>query len=176
MAPIDQNSYDEKDEYNNRFLNDAELMAKVIRSKPIEDVLSSEYSAVIYSGGSGPMWDFPNNPHVNRITREIYESDGIVSAICHGPVALVGVRLSNGKHLIEGRKVTAFTNEEEADIKQLNILPFLLQDELIERGANHVPGKPWAENVVVDGRIITGQNPASASIVAKKIIEQLEIK
>jgi putative intracellular protease/amidase len=76
--------------------------------------------------------------------------------------------------LVTGKKVSAFTNEEEGQLKQTHILPFLLQDKLIERGAKHVHGKPWKENVVVDGRLITGQNPASAATVAKRIIDQLK--
>ena len=120
------------------------------------------------------MWDFPNNKHINRIAAAIYENKGIVSAICHGPAALIDIKLSNGKYLVSGRRIAAFTNEEEEDLKQVHILPFLLQDKLIERGAQHIYGKPWKENVVVDGRLITGQNPASATKVAEKIIEQIK--
>ena len=174
MAPIDPKSYDDQDEDNNRFLSDAALMSKVIRSLPINSINSGEYAAVIYSGGSGTMWDFPDNEHIKNIAKEIYEDDGIVSAICHGPAALVNVKLSDGQYLVADKKVAAFTNDEEADIKQTDILPFLLQDTLIARGADYIYGKSWAENVVVDGRLITGQNPASARTVATKIIEALE--
>jgi len=176
MAPIDSDSYDDKDEQNNRFLKDAELLSKVIKSSPIESIDPSDYGVVIYSGGSGTMWDFPNNEHVNRISKEIYESNGIVSAICHGPAALIDVKLSDGNYLVSGRNIASFTNDEEADLDQIEILPFLLQDKLIERGAHHVYGKSWAENVVVDGRLITGQNPASAKQVATKIIEHFKAK
>ncbi|MDC3332627.1 type 1 glutamine amidotransferase domain-containing protein [bacterium] len=176
MAPIDADSYDDKDEHNNRFLKDAELMSKVIKSIPIASIEPSDYSVVLYSGGSGTMWDFPNNEHVNRITRVIYENNGLVSAVCHGPAALIDVKLSNGNYLVSGKKIAAFTNDEEADIGQTDILPFLLQDKLKERGAHHAYGKSWAENVVVDGRLITGQNPASAKKVATTIIEYLKSK
>jgi len=176
MAPIDPDSFDDQDVYNNRFLKDAELLSLVIRTSPIKNVAPSDYDAVIYSGGSGTMWDFPNNKHVNRIAKEIYESNGLVSAICHGPSALIDVKLSNGDYLVSGKRVAAFTNDEEVDIEQLEILPFLLQDKLKERGAHHVYGKSWAENVVVDGRLITGQNPASAKKVGTKIIEYFESK
>ncbi|ROS00184.1 putative intracellular protease/amidase [Sinobacterium caligoides] len=174
MAPIDPGSYDDKDEYNNRFLKDPELLSKVIKSIPIENIDPADYSAVIYSGGSGTMWDFPNNAHVDRLTKAIYESNGIVSAICHGPAALINVKLSDGSYLIAGKKIAAFTNDEEADIGQTEILPFLLQDKLLEIGADHIYAKSWAENVVVDGRLITGQNPASAKKVATKIIKHLK--
>ena len=173
IAPVDPKSLEEPDYANQRFLQDAELMAKVFTTLPISKIDPTAYQAVVFAGGSGPMWDFPNNEHVNRVAAAIYENKGIVSAICHGPAALVDIKLSNGKYLVSGRKVAAFTNEEEAELKLTHVIPFLLQDKLIERGAKHIHGKPWKENVVVDGRLITGQNPASATKVAKKIIEYL---
>ena len=174
MAPIDPKSFDEPDDANQRFLQDAELMAKVIRTLPLSEIDPAAYQAVVFAGGSGTMWDFPNNEHVNRVAVTIYENNGIVSAICHGPAALVDVKLSNGQYLVSGRKISAFTNEEEEELKLTHVVPFLLQDKLIERGAKYVYGKPWKENVVVDGRLITGQNPASATKVAEKIIEHLK--
>ncbi|HIE58868.1 MAG TPA: type 1 glutamine amidotransferase domain-containing protein [Hydrogenothermaceae bacterium] len=175
-APIDHKIFDQPDEQesNQRFLQDAELMAKVFKTIPLSKVAPSAYSAIVFVGGSGTMWDFPNNEDVQRVTASIYESNGIVSAICHGPAALVNVKLSNGKYLVSGKKVSAITNEEEKDLKMTKINPFMLQDKLTERGAKHIYGKPWQENVVVDGRLITGQNPASALKVAEKIIEHLK--
>ena len=173
IAPVDPKSLEEPDYANQRFLQDAELMAKVFTTLPVSKIDPTAYQAVVFAGGSGPMWDFPNNEHVNRVAAAIYENKGIVSAICHGPAALVDIKLSNGNYLISGKKVAAFTNEEEAELKLTHVIPFLLQDKLIERGAKHIHGKPWKENVVVDGRLITGQNPASATKVAKKIIEYL---
>jgi putative intracellular protease/amidase len=174
MAPIDSNSYDSKDQANNRFLSDATLMRKVIRSEPLASFKAENYAAVIYSGGSGPMWDFPDNQDVLRITRNMYEKGGVVAAICHGPVALVNVKLTNGDYLIKGKRVTSFTNDEEIDIQQTDFLPFLLQDKLTERGANFVNASLWSKNVVADERLVTGQNPASAAGVAEKVIEILE--
>jgi len=176
VAPVDSKSLEEPDDANQRFLQDAELMAKVFTTLPLSETDPGAYQAVVFAGGSGPMWDFPNNEHVNRVAAAIYENNGIVSAICHGPAALVDIKLSNGKYLISGKKVAAFTNEEEGELGLTHVVPFLLQDKLIERGARHIYGKPWKENVVVDGRLITGQNPASAKKVAEKIIQQLKAK
>jgi putative intracellular protease/amidase len=175
-APIDHKIFDLPDEQesNQRFLQDAELMAKVFRTIPLSKVVPSDYAAIVFAGGSGTMWDFPNNEYVLRVTASIYENNGIVSAICHGPAALVNVKLSNGKYLVSGKNISAITNEEEEDLKMTKINPFMLQDKLTERGAKHIYGRPWEENVVVDGRLITGQNPASASKVAEKIIEHLK--
>jgi len=174
MAPLDALAFEEPDPYHQKFLNDAELMAKVMRTIPIASIDPTDYSVVLYSGGSGPMWDFTNNEHIQRISTAIYESNGIVSALCHGNAALTNIKLSNGKYLIEGKNVAAFTNEEEESLGQIDIIPYLLQDKLIERGANHVYGKAWEENTVVDGRLFTGQNPASAQKLSQEIIEYMQ--
>ena len=128
----------------------------------------------MFAGGSGPMWDFPNNADISRVSAAIYENNGIVSAVCHGTAALVDLRLSNGKLLAEGRRVSAFTNEEEASLGTTEIVPFLLQDKMADIGALHIPGQAWQENVVIDGRLVTGQNPASAKKAAQSIIAMLE--
>ena len=158
-APLDGKAFLEEDEYHQLFLNDAQLMAKVLLTIPLSEVDPSDYRAIMFAGGSGPMWDFPNSKDVSRVSSAIYENQGIVSAVCHGNAALVNLRLSNGALLVEGRRIAAFTNEEEAALGTTEIVPFLLQDKLIERGAIHIHGEAWKENVVVDGRLVTGQNP-----------------
>jgi len=174
MAPVDSKAFEEEDKYHQVFLNDAKLMEKVIQSIPLAEVNPADYQVIMYAGGSGPMWDFPDNKDINRISSAIYENKGIVSAVCHGNAALINIKLSDGKLLIAGKRISAFTNEEEASLGTTEIVPFLLQDKLIERGAIHVYGKAWEENVVVENRLITGQNPASAKKVAQSIIALLE--
>ncbi|WP_216362553.1 type 1 glutamine amidotransferase domain-containing protein [Bowmanella denitrificans] len=174
MAPLDDKAFTEADDYHQRFLEDAELMAKVIRTLPLATINPSDYDAVLYSGGSGPMWDFPDNKHISRISASIYEQGGIVSAVCHGTAALVDITLSNGEYLVANKPVAAFTKQEEADIGQLDIIPFLLEEKLQERGATHISGAPWQENVVVEGRLITGQNPASAKKLAVEVIKAIQ--
>jgi len=119
------------------------------------------------------MWDFPDSAAVAKVTREIYENGGVVSAICHGPCALVNVKLSNGNYLVAGKNVTGFTNGEESDVQATDIVPFLLADKLTERGAIHHAAANWSNNVIVDGRLITGQNPASAAAVGDAVIKIL---
>ena len=174
MAPLDNNSFKEKDKYHQIFLNDAKLMAKVIQSIPLAQVNPNDYQVIMFAGGSGPMWDFPENEDISRISSAIYENEGIVSAVCHGTAALINIRLSNGKLLIADKRISAFTNEEESSLGTTKIVPFLLQDKLIEQGAIHIHGKAWQENVVIENRLITGQNPASAKKVALSIIAKLE--
>jgi len=176
MAPIDSKAFEEDDKYHQVFLNDAKLMAKVIQSIPLAKVNPNDYQVIMLAGGSGPMWDFPDNKDINRISSAIYENMGIVSAVCHGNAGLINIRLSDGKLLIAGKRLSAFTNEEEASLGTTEVIPFQLQDKLIERGAIHVYGKAWEENVVVENRLITGQNPASAKKVAQSIIMLLEQK
>jgi putative intracellular protease/amidase len=173
-APVDRKAFEEEDEYHHIFLNDATLMAKVIQSIPLAEVNPNDYQVIMFAGGSGPMWDFPDNKDISRISSAIYENKGIVSAVCHGNAALINIRLSDGNLLIAGKRISAFTNEEEDSLGTTEVVPFLLQDKLIERGAIHVYGKAWEENVVVDNRLITGQNPASAKKVAQSIITLLE--
>lgn len=173
IAPIDEKSLKEKDKSIDRFLSDAKLMSKVLTSRPLSSVDPLSYDAIIFSGGSGAMWDFPNDASVNKVAISIFERGGVVAAICHGPAALVDMKLSNGKYLVAGKKISAFTNEEEELLGQTKILPFLLQNKLSERGAKHIAAVAWQENVVVDGRLVTGQNPNSAKKVAQEVLSIL---
>ncbi|NUR93614.1 MAG: type 1 glutamine amidotransferase domain-containing protein, partial [Nonomuraea sp.] len=139
----------------------------------LADVDPADYDAVLFAGGHGTMWDFPDNPDVARVGREVYERGGVVAAVCHGPAALVGMTLSDGTPLVAGKRVAAFTNNEEKLRGVDGVVPFLLADALIEQGATHEPGPDWQANVVVDGRLVTGQNPASATPLAERVAELL---
>lgn len=174
QAPIDGRSVDQNDEQNDRFLNDAKAMRQVLTTKKLADAKPGDYAAVIFCGGHGSMWDFRNNQSVNKIAADIYESDGIVAAVCHGPAALIDVKLSNDQYLVDGKNVAAFTNEEETLRGLEKVVPFLLETELKDRGANLVSGKPWSENVVVDDRLVTGQNPKSAGKLGEEVARLLK--
>jgi putative intracellular protease/amidase len=119
------------------------------------------------------MWDFPGNDDVARVGRQAYEDGGVVAAVCHGPAALVDLTLSDGSYLVDGKQVAAFTNREEQAVKAQDAVPFLLADKLTERGATHHPGPNFRANVVTDGRLVTGQNPASAGPVAEAVLQVL---
>jgi putative intracellular protease/amidase len=140
----------------------------------LSEIDPADYDIVFFAGGHGTMWDFPNHAHVNQVAASVYERGGIVSAVCHGPAALVGVKLSDGHHLVDGKRVAAFTNEEEAAAKKTDVVPFLLADALTERGATHMPGPNWTAQVVADGRLVTGQNPQSARGVAAQVVKVRE--
>jgi putative intracellular protease/amidase len=135
--------------------------------------LDAPYDAVFYAGGHGTMWDFPDDPDVARIGREVYERGGVVAAVCHGPSALVNLTLSDGTHLVAGKRVAAFTDSEEKAAGLAEVVPFLLADALVERGARHEGVADWEPQVIVDGRLATGQNPASAAPLAERVVELL---
>ena len=174
MAPIDPRSVDHSDVTNQRFFKDADAMRQVIDSKKLSDMDASQYKAIVFAGGHGTMWDLPKSEHVNRVSASIYQNNGIVAAVCHGPAALANITLENGTPLIKGKKFAAFTNEEEKLVGLEEVVPFLLQTRLEELGGKHVYGKPWSENVVVDNRLITGQNPRSAHRLGELVVESLK--
>lgn len=169
--PIDPSSYDLKHDTNREFMENNEFRKKIENTLALREINTHQYQGIYFPGGHGTMWDFPNNPQIEEIVRSIYESGGMVAAICHGPAAFVGLRLTDGDFLVQGKKLTGFTNPEEIQTKKEKIVPFLLQDKLIEQGAQFVENAVFQENVVQDGRLITGQNPASALKLAEAVIK-----
>lgn len=172
-APIDPDSLDRKDPDNAAFLEDADASRAIRETEPLERVSASDFAGVFFPGGHGAMWDFPDNPHINRIISDIDERGGVIGAICHGPAALLGARNYEGLRLIEGRRVAAFTDEEERAVGKAEVVPFLLASKLKERGAEHVKADNFEPCVVTDARLVTGQNPASARGVAEAFLDAL---
>ncbi|MGO4569280.1 type 1 glutamine amidotransferase domain-containing protein [Rhizobium sp. 2YAF20] len=169
--PID--FFDLSDPVNDRFWKDKAFRDALAHSLVLADLDPARYSAVFFAGGHGTMWDFADDPVVQMVIREIWEAGGIVSAVCHGPAALVNAKLSDGSYLVASKKLAAFTDAEEAEVKYDKVVPYLLASTLKDRGALHQPAPNWSENVVTDGRLITGQNPASAHGVGKAIVDKL---
>lgn len=165
--PVD--GLDLDDATNARYWNDPRFREAIRSTARLDNVDPTQYSAVFYAGGHGAMWDFPLSPAVQRVTRALYEAGGVVAAVCHGPAALVNVTLSNGEHLVAGKRVSAFTDDEERAVKLDGVVPFLLASALTERGARHQPAPDWSAQVVVDGRLVTGQNPQSAMGTAQAV-------
>ncbi|MFZ5970178.1 MAG: DJ-1/PfpI family protein [Bacteroidota bacterium] len=161
--------------YDYAFLNDTTAQAKVRQTIAMKDVDPNAYQAVYFVGGKGTMYDFPDNEYIQSLVREYYESGKVVGAVCHGPAALVNVRLSNGELLLANRQVSCFTNEEELLLipEAAEVFPFLLQDKLIERGARFNEGFLYLNKVSKDGNLITGQNPWSTWMVAESVIERM---
>lgn len=171
-APLD-GLEDFNDPVNAKYWVDQQFRHKIENTVSLEDVDLKPYDAIFFAGGHGTMWDFPETPSVLRAIREIYEDGKIVSAVCHGPAAFVNATLSDGSYLVAGKKVAAFTNEEEEEVQSTEVVPFLLADALKSRGALHQQSPNWSNNTAVDGRLITGQNPQSASSVGKALLAAL---
>ena len=151
--------------------NDFLATAGVTDTPKAADVDPSGYDVIVFAGGHGTMWDFPDDPDLARIARSVYERGGVVAAVCHGPSALVNLTLSDGSRLVAGKRVAGFTNDEEAAVGLTDEVPFLLADKLAEAGAQHVPAPNFTEHVVVDGRLVTGQNPQSARALAEAVVK-----
>ena len=170
---MDPKSKDLTDPENKKFFENKDLMKQLSNTTPLNEVVATEYAAIVFAGGHGTMWDFHNSEVLNNLAANIYEKGGVVAAVCHGPAALVNIKLSNGKYLINGKNVTAFTNKEEDIVQLSSQMPFMLETELIKKGAKFSSSQPWKEKVVVDGRLITGQNPASAGALGIQIVNIL---
>ena len=160
MSPIDWEYYT-----NSNFMN------KLANTLSVDEVNTEDYDVIYYTGGHGVMWDFPNDSKMQDVATKIYENGGIVSAVCHGVVGLLNIKLSNGKNLIDGVKVTGFSNSEEEALGLEKTVPFLTESALVDKGSEYIKGADWAEFAVSDKRIVTGQNPASGAAVAKEILK-----
>lgn len=164
---------DRSDPIQQAFLDNAAVMAKVRSTLRPEQVDPRDYDVIFYAGGHGVMWDFPANEQLANIAAAIYEQDGVVAAVCHGPAGLVNIRLSDGNYLVDGKTVSTFTNEEEQAVGLTGVVPFLLETRLQERGAVISKTANFQPHTAVSERLVTGQNPASAGAVAERVLEVL---
>jgi putative intracellular protease/amidase len=171
LAPMD--GLDAKDAINDAFLADAALVARTKSTTAIRAADPARYDAVFFSGGHGTMWDFPADASLQAFARSVYERGGVVAAVCHGPAALVNLRLTDGRYLVAGKEVAAFTDEEEAAVKLDAVVPFALETTLRQRGATFVESPNFQARVAVSDRLVTGQNPASATGTAEAVVELL---
>lgn len=172
VIPLD--GVDRNDAINAHFLVDKHIESQLRVSAAATQINANDYAAIFFAGGHGTMWDFPNANDLLALARDIYERNGVVGAVCHGPAALVNLTLSDGSYLVAGKSIAAFTNAEEAAVGLTNVVPFLLHDMLTARGASLIPAANWAANTITDGRLVTGQNPASAPGVAQAMLQVLQ--
>lgn len=174
LAPIDPRSFDLEDEENKRLWHDLNTVNALFQTQPLSEINPEKYSAIYFAGGHGTMWDFPDNEDISRISAAIWENGGVVSAVCHGPAALIGIKLSSGENLVAGKSLTSFSNEEEEAVGLTEAVPFALESRLESLDARLVVESNFTENVVVDDRLITGQNPQSAKAVAEAIVHAIK--
>ncbi len=175
-APMDPSSRDLNDEVNKAFVEDETLMAALQNTHAPEAIDSSDYDAIFYAGGHGTMWDLPDADALAQLAVAIYETGGAIGAVCHGPAGLLNIKLSNGKHLVDGKRIASFTDDEEKAVGLDDVMPFLLESELKARGAIHSKADNFKPHVVVDGRLVTGQNPPSAKGASEALVEVLKAR
>lgn len=178
QPPLDPKSNEPEfqTEYTHRFEADAEAMAQLASTLPLADVSQAGFDTVFYPGGHGPMWDLAEDRHSIALLESFIAAGKPVALVCHAPGALRHVRAPDGRPLVEGKKVTGFTNGEEAAVGLTDVVPFLVEDELKAKGGLYSKGPDWAPYVVSDGQLITGQNPASSLSGAQRLLEHLGVR
>ncbi len=169
-TPIDPRSMEK---YEATEANEAARAALLGTRKLDAGLKAEEFDAIFFPGGHGTMFDLPNDREVQRLVSEFAQANKVLASVCHGPACLVGALLKDGTAVVRGRKVTAFTDNEERAVELDRHMPFLLETRLRELGAQFVPAENWKDHVVVDGTLVTGQNPQSSGSAAKAVIELL---
>jgi putative intracellular protease/amidase len=154
-----------------RFEADARAMEELGCTVRLAEVDAGDFDAVFYPGGHGPLWDLAVDADSIALVEAFLASKKPVAAVCHAPAALVGVKGADGRPLAAGKRMTAFSNSEEIAVELNEVVPFLLEDRLTELGAAYEKGEDWSPHVVVDGLLVTGQNPASSEGVADALLE-----
>ncbi|KAJ6614298.1 ThiJ/PfpI [Mycena sp. CBHHK59/15] len=175
--PLDPSSVKafEADADSVKFLADETVKAKLASAKKLADVSAKDYDAILYVGGHGPVIDLPEDPVNIKLASEFFQAGKITSGVCHGPAALVGATDADGKSIFAGRAFTGFSNTEEETFDTVKDVPFLLEDKIVSLGGKYSKAtEPWGANVVVDGNLYTGQNPASAAPLAEAILKALK--
>lgn len=159
-----------------RFKSDAVLQQLLANTQKLTDIVADDFDAVFYPGGHGPLWDLTNDIDSITLIEEFWDSKKPIAAVCHAPAVLLNAKDENGNYLIKGKRVTGFTNSEEEAVKLTDVVPFLLEDELIKKGGLYSKKEDWASYSVTDGLLITGQNPGSSEAVAESLLQLLQNK
>ena len=176
QPPIDPKSDEPENQTpaTERFHADAALKEKLSQSIVLSTVKESDYDAVFYPGGHGPLWDLANDSDSISLIETFHKNKKPVALVCHAPGALIHVKDENGDPLVKGKDVTGFSNTEEDAVQLTDVVPFLLEDEMVKLGANYSKGADWGSYVKKDGLLITGQNPGSSEETAKLLLKTLE--
>ncbi|WP_397383422.1 type 1 glutamine amidotransferase domain-containing protein [Prosthecobacter sp.] len=176
QPPIDPKSQEAEAQtkFTQRFDKDEPLKQKLAHTLKLSSVKASDYDAVFYPGGHGPLWDLTKDAHSIALIEAFHQQNKPIALVCHAPCALLNVKLPNGDLLIKGKNVTGFSDTEEAGVKLSKVVPLLLEDELKKAGGHYSKGPDWGVYVQTDGLLITGQNPASSAEAAKVLLKLLK--
>ncbi|MDX1626323.1 MAG: type 1 glutamine amidotransferase domain-containing protein [Wenzhouxiangellaceae bacterium] len=174
--PLDPNSdaEDAQTDATRRFHEDEEAQRRLANTMRLAGVQALDYDAIFYPGGHGPLWDLVNDPKSISLIGDFLAAGKPVAAVCHAPAVLLDVEDGTGEWLVSGKRMTGFTNEEEKEVGLEDVVPFLLEDRLKQRGAEFRKVDAFGPNVEVDGLVVTGQNPASSAPAAKRLLELLQ--
>ena len=178
QPPLDPKSDlpDSQTDATKRFRTDSAAQAQLVNTIKLADVSADDFDALFFPGGHGPLWDLPDNPTSIALIEAFVKADKAVGAVCHAPAALVNVRGKDGEYLVKNKRVTGFSNTEEEAVGLTAVVPFLLEDRLKQRGGIYNKAADWTVCVQVDGKLVTGQNPASSGPVAEELLKLLGFK
>ena len=176
QPPIDpsSDSPDAQTDDTHRFKGDAETQKHLATTLKLSDMTEVGFDAIFYPGGHGPLWDLAEDADSKRLIEAFSAADLPVGAVCHAPAVFRHTQGTDGKPLVSGRLVTGFTNTEEEAVGLTNVVPFLVEDMLKANGGNYEKGADWASFVLQDGKLVTGQNPASSAAAAHEILALLK--
>jgi len=176
QPPVDPNSEadDAQTETTRRFQTDEDAKTALATTQKLSDLSIDGFDAVFYPGGHGPLWDLAEDADSIRLIENAASLDKVIGAVCHAPGVFRHVKGANGEPLVKGREATGFTNTEEEAVGLSEVVPFLVEDMLEANGADYRCGDDWSSFVVRDGRLVTGQNPASSEETAKAVLNTLK--
>ena len=176
QPPLDPKSdaADAQTDATRRFKEDSAAQAVLAHTGKLADVSGEKFDVLFYPGGHGPLWDLAEDTDSIKLIETMAAAGKTVSAVCHAPAVFRHTKAADGSPLVKGKKVTGFTNTEEAAVELTKIVPFLVEDMLAKNGGLYSKGVDWQSYVVTDGKLITGQNPASSAAAAKAVLSQLK--
>jgi len=172
QVPIDPNSLadDAMTDAALRYTEDQIVRSAMASTIVLEDVQADEFDAVFYPGGHGPLWDLSDNTHSIALIEDMVKAHKPVGAVCHAPIVLKEVKRADGEFFINGKTVTGFSNSEEDAMQLTDVVPYLVEDELVNKGAKYESAENFGVKVCTDGLLVTGQNPASSGPAAEALI------
>ena len=176
QPPLDPSSDapDSQTDSTRRFKADKDAQAVLAHTGKLAGASGADFDALFYPGGHGPLWDLAESADSIKLIESMSAAGKTISAVCHAPAVFRHTKAADGSPLVKGKKVTGFTNTEEAAVKLTDIVPFLVEDMLTKNGGLYSKGADWQSYVVTDGKLITGQNPASSEAAAKAVLQQLK--
>lgn len=175
QPPLDPSSdtEDAQTDATKRFKADEAAQKALANTEVLSSIKADDFDAVFYPGGHGPLWDLAEDQDSIALIEAFAAADSPIAAVCHAPAVLKHPKSKDGKPFVSGKRVTGFTNTEEEGVGLKNVVPFLVEDMLIRNGADYTKGKDWDSFVTIEGKLVTGQNPASSEEAARKLLELL---